>query len=467
MRLKVLIVLFWIATMAVLVGRHYSPAVLPEASALPLGEHWMGIYQRGEKIGYAKTNVEPLKQGYRASESVFMKIKAMGVEKDIRILTDALLDKRFMLKSFTFEMKSDIDMRVEGVINGKSLTITMDTGGHRTEREMLLKEEPYMNISLIPALKEGLEVGKRIRLPVLEPSTLTEDTMELEVVGKENVKAMGTTWDSFKIRGSFMGAEVFMWVTEEGDVLKEESMGLTFIKEDKDDAVKLGSPSIDIIADMSIPFNMELPPGITNLTVKLKGIGFKGLRLHGDNQKLTGDILEIKKTIIQADTKEMSPTDAAPYIADTLFVQSKDPEIVSLAGEITKGEKDTAKKARLIHEWVYENIEKYPTITIPTAKEVLKSRRGDCNEHTTLFTALSRAAGIPTRIAVGLAYKEEYFYYHAWPEVYIGGWFAIDPTLGQWPADAAHIRLLTGGLDKQLRLVSVMGKLRIEGIEWR
>jgi hypothetical protein len=54
------------------------------------------------------------------------------------------------------------------------------------------------------------------------------------------------------------------------------------------------------------------------------------------------------------------------------------------------------------------------------------------------------------------------FYYHAWPEVYLNGWVAVDPTFGQFPADAAHVRLTIGGLARQLELLRLVGRLRVE-----
>ena len=54
---------------------------------------------------------------------------------------------------------------------------------------------------------------------------------------------------------------------------------------------------------------------------------------------------------------------------------------------------------------------------------------GDCNEHTVLFVALARALGLPARTAVGLVYLDGSFYYHAWPEVWLGEWVAVDPDL--------------------------------------
>jgi transglutaminase-like putative cysteine protease len=115
---------------------------------------------------------------------------------------------------------------------------------------------------------------------------------------------------------------------------------------------------------------------------------------------------------------------------------------------------------------VYGAIRK-PVVSIPSALEVLKQREGDCNEHTALYTALARAAGIPTRMAAGIVYLEKGFYYHAWPEVWLGRWTAVDPTFNQFPADATHIRFIAGGLDRQSEILRLVGKLKVEVLEYQ
>ena len=97
--------------------------------------------------------------------------------------------------------------------------------------------------------------------------------------------------------------------------------------------------------------------------------------------------------------------------------------------------------------------------------DVLRIGEGDCNEHTYLFVALARAMGIPARVQVGLAYYEGALYYHAWPAVYVEGWWELDPTFGQPVADATHLALLHGELDRQVELIHVVGKLRVESLE--
>jgi transglutaminase-like putative cysteine protease len=94
--------------------------------------------------------------------------------------------------------------------------------------------------------------------------------------------------------------------------------------------------------------------------------------------------------------------------------------------------------------------------------QVLVERRGDCNEHTVLYVALARAVGLPARAAAGLVYLDRRFYYHAWPEVWLGDWVAVDPTLDQFPADATHLRFVGGGLARQVELVRLIGKLKLE-----
>lgn len=74
----------------------------------------------------------------------------------------------------------------------------------------------------------------------------------------------------------------------------------------------------------------------------------------------------------------------------------------------------------------------------------VKTKRGDCSEHSLLFTALARAAGIPSRGVMGLMYmgdEVKAFGGHAWNEVAIDGyWVEVDPTWNQQTVDGTHIR---------------------------
>ena len=46
-----------------------------------------------------------------------------------------------------------------------------------------------------------------------------------------------------------------------------------------------------------------------------------------------------------------------------------------------------------------------------------------------------------------------------------GYWLPVDPTFNQFPADATHLRLLRGGLDKQAAILPLIGRLELTVLE--
>ncbi len=117
--------------------------------------------------------------------------------------------------------------------------------------------------------------------------------------------------------------------------------------------------------------------------------------------------------------------------------------------------------ARRIAEWVHRRMRQKLVAGAPSALQTLDTLEGDCNEHSTLFAALARSAGVPSRVVIGLVYREGRFGYHAWNEVLTQkGWLAIDVTWKQFPADVGHLRFIADGLSKQIDLLGVLGQLK-------
>jgi len=94
--------------------------------------------------------------------------------------------------------------------------------------------------------------------------------------------------------------------------------------------------------------------------------------------------------------------------------------------------------------------------------DILRERKGACDEYTKLFTALTRSIGIPTQIYLGLVYRDGAFRYHSWPAVFVGGtWHALDPYFGQDRADATHITLISGDFERLIDLLRIAGLITI------
>ena len=64
-------------------------------------------------------------------------------------------------------------------------------------------------------------------------------------------------------------------------------------------------------------------------------------------------------------------------------------EARTAVGDATTG----AAKAERLTRYVNALLEKKPTVSLPSARDVLRTRVGDCNEHTALYVAMARAVG--------------------------------------------------------------------------
>ena len=283
---------------------------------------------------------------------------------------------------------------------------------------------------------------------------------------------MGAVKAATKIALGFKGAVQVAWVGEDGEILREKGvLGLRLEKTDRRDALgKLATASSEDLTRLaSVPSNRVLkdPSRIRRLRVIIDGIGFRGLQLTGGRQKFEGKLLSVEKEFLQDLPPEIGRLGSLEkiFLRAGPFIQSDHPRIKTLAREITGSDGVPLAKIRRLVDWVHDHIEKRPVLSLPDALSTLKHRVGDCNEHAVLLAALARAAGLPCRVEAGLVYLNGRFYYHAWNLVYVGRWITADALFGQVPADATHIRFITGSPDRQLDLMGVMGRVRLQIIE--
>jgi len=201
------------------------------------------------------------------------------------------------------------------------------------------------------------------------------------------------------------------------------------------------------------------------MKIRCRGLAPEKYDLDCCRQRLSGEVLDISVEGLPTDQVSIPPDSLSRWLEPTPLIQSRDPAIVALADSIVGREKDPWQKVGRLSAWVFASLKKTMTASLPSALEVASSRRGDCNEHATLFCALARSQGIPCRLCLGVVYLDGFFYYHAWNQVWCGRWIEVDPTFGQCPADAARLRLVLGDLSSQSRLLPAMGNLQIEILE--
>ena len=477
---KFAVLLFWLVMLGLLIERTYlRPAAVIALDAsttegIRTGDEWFGIYQQGRKIGHAHTRVLAQPETYHLTQEMELDLLVLGSVQRIRTVINSYTTRNFLLKYFDFALTSDnSSMEIKGAVVRSKLILDITSGGQTRTERITLKDPPYLSLNIKPAIVLlGLEPGKKYRFPLFNPATMSSEEASVTVESRERIKVGDRSQNVYKLKETFQGLEAYSWMTEEGDTLKEESpLGYVLLKESMTEAMKRDKkgPALDIMSLVMIPADrIENAAGTRYLKAKFSSVPLQGFELHGGRQILSGAGIEVRVPETAGSYSLPYPgKDHADSLVASALIQSDDRKIREQAAKVLAGETNAREAARKLNQWVYNTIRKQPVVSIPSALDVLNQRVGDCNEHTVLYTALARAAGIPTRMAAGIVYMRDGFYYHAWPEVWLSEWTAIDPTFNQFPADATHIRFITGNLDRQADILRLVGKLKVEVLEYK
>jgi transglutaminase-like putative cysteine protease len=134
------------------------------------------------------------------------------------------------------------------------------------------------------------------------------------------------------------------------------------------------------------------------------------------------------------------------FLQDSRFVEVT-PEVWRLALDATAGVTETWQAALALMRCVYSSLKYEPnSTTVHThANDVLRGRRGVCQDFAHLMIALCRALKIPALYVSGYLATETASATHAWMEVLIPGvgWRGLDPTHNR-QADETYVKLAVG-----------------------
>jgi transglutaminase-like putative cysteine protease len=197
-------------------------------------------------------------------------------------------------------------------------------------------------------------------------------------------------------------------------------------------------------------FDLSDHPAGTTITIE---INYR-LTVHEISFELSGCIGDLPQEFTQPE----------------LHVESANPQVISLAKELSRGKKTACEQVRAFYNYAGDELVYTYNRNDWGAQAAFGPMGADCSEYASLVMALSRAQGIPARYYEGLLYLEKKEanpeeiaqIEHAWLDVYLpgAGWTALDPTLGRVPIDREtyfahytpnHIIVTTGRNPSTLR----------------
>ncbi|HET7456375.1 MAG TPA: transglutaminase-like domain-containing protein [Gemmatimonadaceae bacterium] len=517
------VLLLWVAGLGVLARRELAgrggavERLAAMAARVAPGSAFYAVEQGGTQIGYASSTIDTTTSEIRVDDDFVADVPVGGARHRASASSRVRLTRGFALKTFSVEVESDAGpLRITGRADGDSLLfVAVSTNGEPADTERVVTSGPVLLPTLLPlavALGERPRVGARYTLSVFDPTTMAprpttiavraeslfvvddsaavdpatkrwsaahRDTVRAWQIASEAPAGVAATAGSATPGGSgFTG-----WVDADGRIVEMTPPGGFFLRRTAYEmafenwrlaglthATHALRADEDIMESTAIAASAPLgEKEVEQLRVRLGGVDLGGYDLNGSRQVLLGNTLmvirerpdQLRAAYSLPLDESMRATFAADLAAEPLL-QTTNPKIVALARRLAGGSRDPRVVAERINRWMYDSLAKEITFGLPNAVQVLEARKGDCNEHAQLYIALARAAGIPARPAAGLAWVRGKFYYHAWPEVFLGTWVAVDPTFGEFPADAAHLRFVNGGLDRQAELLRLIGKLKID-----
>ena len=316
-----------------------------------------------------------------------------------------------------------------------------------------------------PRRRRASRAGQRLEVSVFDPATLRNAPMALEVgAPRGGVRPRAGPCPPSRCETSFAGITSTSWITDVGEVVREESpMGLVVVQGDA--GARPGPGRAGRGPDRharggrhrarAAPAHRRPPTRCERLRVRLDR--HRGLRppptSQGAGQTLDGDVIEIR----DARTLEPGPADPerAPLPGPGALHRERRPgdRRRGRAGR-GRGRRAPAARAERLVRHVNALLEKKPTVSLPSAlrgpahpgRRLQRAhrplrrpgpRRWASRPGSRWASSTSTAPSTTTRGPRCTSRTKGR-----------GLWLPVDPTLNQFPADATHIRLGRGGLDR-------------------
>ncbi|MFO7872023.1 MAG: transglutaminase domain-containing protein [Candidatus Undinarchaeales archaeon] len=142
------------------------------------------------------------------------------------------------------------------------------------------------------------------------------------------------------------------------------------------------------------------------------------------------------------------PSEHENYLEKTKKVDPGNSQIKQISAELTENVSSSFEAVESMNNWTNE----YLTYEILgkrdlNTEQILEQKVGSCEEHTWLYTALARSAGIPTRVVAGWVERNGKVEAHMWAESWIpeNGWIYVEPSNKEFRTiGVAHLKQYVG-----------------------
>lgn len=477
--ITVMVFCTWVALISILLYKNYAGTPLEKTQALKEAfdkkTYWYDIYIGTRKTGFAITTFEKAGNEIIIKHKREIKVKKNGEETLLIENLKTLCDLNYSIKTFeyTSNFKGEKGIKARGEVDEGEIIFFLESPEKRkTHKISTGGKDFYLPITLIPVIHQKYpSPNKPFLAPMLDLSILSINDVRVVLEEIRPIKVGINIRSLYKFR---IG-DTIIWTNEKGIIIKEElPSGITLysqvenIAKESDDRILFDYTTLPSFKSNKLLPDTEI---LTLLKIKIKGFSLDPQLYENSLITIENDILTIRKKDAEfmkqkTYTLPYKNDELSTYLKADTWVMSEHKTIRSNALKMAVVEKNDAfRMARYLTSNLYFTVSPMPMFTLSDSMDIFNAHLGDYLERTVMFASFARAAGLPTRAVGGVVYKNGYFYFHAWPEVWFGKWVPVDPTLAQFPADVTHIPLKEGTLTDIISITDDLKNIKIEIME--
>jgi len=451
------------------------------AKGRTIQEAWDVAYLNGKRCGYVHLLVEEVphpsgKTVIRASREMKLTVLRHGELATVQVLagTDELPGGRVLGTFMTQMLGKKVTQQVQGIVDpdGKQLHLTAK-GDHQLDKRIPWNERvlgTYGELQLLKNRKPALQKGDKFDYQTFEPlinvvvtiRCVVEDFEEVAIGGARprlmRVSSVPDIINDMQMPGNLMWFDANYEVRR--SATRMPGMGNLIIERStQQQATAFIPPHLlpDPNTTQSIYLSQRIPQAhaagtiVYRLTLPKDRDPAKTIARDARQEirNVKDKSFELVVTTVRTPPEKAPAGDKGPgaeFLESNYFITNDDPRVKQHAAAAVGGETDPWRKALLIEQWVHHNMKvlNFSEAMAP-ASHVAQTLEGDCTEYSMLAAAMCRAAGVPSRTAIGLVYvdgQRPFLGFHMWTEAYVrGAWVAIDATLGQGGIGPAHVKI--------------------------
>jgi transglutaminase-like putative cysteine protease len=442
-------------------------------------ETYLGLFMQGQKIGYVSSNSEDEKVGAetltRTDSKTVIKAALLGDAMTMSIFSQTWNDAKGSPRKMKFVVSSaGRTQETLATFTKEAVRIVMDNSGQVSTKDLPIpKDAKIVDDAMATLLAEGLPAGSQRVYYVLDPMTATLVKNTAKLVGPSKVAVKNAEFFATLVEISDPRAVTRVFVSAKGDLIKAESFaGIEMIPLSKEEALAESSAAakIDLAAATKIEADKPLGDLDALLSSSLKFTTSTSVSVPSDAHQTVrksegGWVLDIHPVQAKTNGKTMAQIggEKAAFLQPSQYIPSESQAFKSLAKQVVGSSKSVPEAAGKIQKHVTSIMRGNAGIGIlRDAAEVLRTKEGVCRDFAILTATLLRAGGIAARVASGLVYSGDAFYYHAWAEYWDGAnWVGLDSTRPSGRVTAGHVKLAHGSVEEAF-LFPFLDKPRIQ-----